>query len=331
MNVLYQSDNNYAPFMGVSICSLFENNRDVESIRVYIIDDDIDDTNKSRLNVLGHKYSREIVFLRGDSLLEDAGLVKTFEYTQFRKNTHSYFKMFIDRLIPDIDGRIIYIDCDTVVEGNISALEDIDMMGKTIGMVQDSLVTGAKTSVGIDDKERYYNSGVILIDLKSWKDKSCSQRIYEHIRDVRTYGTVDQDVLNVELHNEILTLPVRYNLQPVHMVYTYKQYSSVYRHTEPYYTESEINDALQDPGILHFLRYVGESPWHKDNVHPDTPYFDKYLAISPWKDMVRKPSGKGGIFKIEKIMYRLLPRSLFLRIFFTVHDRMLKKSNKNSL
>ena len=315
--------------MGVSICSLFENNKDCEKIRVYVIDDDIDEDNREKLNGLGHKYSREIVFLRGDSLLEDAELVKTFEYTQFRKNTHSYFKMFIDRLIPGLNGRIIYIDCDTVIEGRIDALENIDMMEKPIGMVQDSLVAGAKTSVGIDDKERYYNSGVILIDLKRWKELECSRRIYEHIRDVRTYGTVDQDVLNVELHDEILTLPLRYNLQPVHMVYSYKLYSRAYRHAEPYYTEADIADALKDPGILHFLRYIGESPWHKDNVHPDTPYFDKYLAISPWKDMIKKPAGKGMIFKVEKIMYRLLPKAVFLGIFRFIHDRMLIKSNKS--
>ena len=329
MNVLYQSDNNYAPYMGVSICSLFKNNKDEKYITVYVIDDDIDKINKDKLQELADKYSRNIVFLRGDSLLNDKELVKTFEYTKFRKNTHSYFKMFIDRLLPSLDERIIYIDCDTVVEGSISALDEMDMMNRPIGMVQDSLVTGAKTSVGLDDTQRYYNSGVILIDLKRWKELNCSERIFKHIRDIRTYGTVDQDVLNVELHDEILPLPIRYNLQPVHMVYSYKQYSRVYRHNEPYYTENEISEALKNPGVLHFLRYIGESPWHAGNVHPDTPYFDKYLAMSPWKNMIKQPSNKGGIFKVEKIMYRLLPKTIFLNIFHIVHDRMLIKSNKN--
>ena len=38
LNILYQSDDNYAPYMGVSICSLFENNKNEESIKIYIID-----------------------------------------------------------------------------------------------------------------------------------------------------------------------------------------------------------------------------------------------------------------------------------------------------
>ncbi|MCR5421152.1 MAG: glycosyltransferase family 8 protein [Lachnospiraceae bacterium] len=327
MNILYQSDNNYAPYMGVSVCSLFENNKEADTIEVYVIDDGIDTANKEKLIALSDHYKRSIRFLTGERILEDEDIVKAFEYTEFRKNTHSYFKLFADRLIPELDERIIYIDCDTVVEGNITGLLDIDMKGKPIGMVQDSLVTSAKTAVGINDNERYYNSGVILIDLKEWKEHKCSKRIYEHIRDIRTYGTVDQDVLNVELHNEIVTLPVGYNLQPIHLDYHYGQYSKVYKHKEPYYSGKEIEEAVKAPGILHFLRYVGESPWHADNVHPCTPYFDKYMAISPWKDYVKKPSGKGGIFKIEKLMYKLLPKFLFLRIFYLVHDRMLKKSN----
>ena len=329
MNILYQSDNNYAPYMGVSICSLLENNKEAGSINIYIIDDGINGDNKEKINSLSLKYPAKISYLTGDILLEDADLVKTFEYTQFRKNTHSYFKMFIDRLLPDLNERIIYIDCDTVVEGDITGLESIDLKGRAIGMVQDSLVSSVKTSVGMDDTERYYNSGVILIDLKRWKELNCSDRIYKHIRDIRTYGTVDQDVLNVELHDEISTLPVRYNLQPVHMDYSYRQYSRVYKHKEPYYNSEEIKEALKDPGIIHFLRYIGESPWHEGNVHPATPYFDKYLKISPWHDMVKKPSGKGGVFKIEKSMYRFLPKALFLRIFYIVHDRMIRKSNQN--
>ena len=329
MNILYQSDNNYAPYMGVSICSLLENNKEAGSINIYIIDDGINGDNKEKINSLSLKYPAKISYLTGDILLEDADLVKTFEYTQFRKNTHSYFKMFIDRLLPDLNERIIYIDCDTVVEGDITGLESIDLKGRAIGMVQDSLVSSVKTSVGMDDTERYYNSGVILIDLKRWKEINCSDRIYKHIRDIRTYGTVDQDVLNVELHDEISTLPVRYNLQPVHMDYSYRQYSRVYKHKEPYYNSEEIKEALKDPGIIHFLRYIGESPWHEGNVHPATPYFDKYLKISPWHDMVKKPSGKGGVFKIEKSMYRFLPKALFLRIFYIVHDRMIRKSNQN--
>ena len=327
MNVLYQSDNNYAIYMGVSICSLLENNKAANDIQVYIIDDGIAEENKSKIENMVEKYKRQVLFVSGESVLGNSEISETFSYTGMRKNSHSYLKMFFERLMPDITGRMIYIDCDTAIEGDISELEYIDMYDKTIGMVLDSLIIDSKQSVGLNKEDNYYNSGVILIDIDKWRERECSRRIMEHIKNVRTYGTVDQDVLNIELKDEIVTLPIKYNLQPIHLVYPYKLYSNVYKHCEKYYEQEEIEEAVKKPAIIHYLRYIGESPWNADNVHPGTVFFDKYLAISPWNGFPKKRSNRGMIFKIEKWLYKLLPQNIFLRIFYFIHERMIIKSN----
>ena len=36
LNVLYGCDDNYAPYTGVSLLSLFENNKDIEEITIYL-------------------------------------------------------------------------------------------------------------------------------------------------------------------------------------------------------------------------------------------------------------------------------------------------------
>jgi len=327
MNVLYQSDNNYAIYMGVSICSLLENNKAANDIHVYIIDDGIAEENKNKIENMVGEYKRQVSFVSGESVLGNSEISETFSYTGMRKNSHSYLKMFFERLMPDITGRMIYIDCDTAIEGDISELEYIDMYDKTIGMVLDSLIIDSKQSVGLNKEDNYYNSGVILIDIDKWRERECSRRIMEHIKNVRTYGTVDQDVLNIELKDEIVTLPIKYNLQPIHLVYPYKLYSKVYKHCEKYYEQEEIEEAVKKPAIIHYLRYVGESPWNADNVHPGTVFFDKYLAISPWNGFPKKRSNRGMVFKIEKWLYKLLPQNIFLRIFYFIHERMIIKSN----
>ena len=327
MNILYQSDDNYAVYMGVSICSLLENNKATDNIHIYIIDDGISEDNKLKIRNMTEKYKRRVSFISGESVLQDKEITDVFSYVGMRKNSHSYLKMFFEKLIPDVSGRLIYIDCDTAVDGDISQLEHFDMCHKTIGMVMDSLVIDSKKSVGLNKEDRYYNSGVILIDIDKWRERDCSKRIMEHIKNVRTYGTVDQDVLNMELKDEIVTLPIKYNLQPIHLIYPYKLYSKVYKHCEKYYGQNEIENAVKQPAIVHYLRYIGESPWNADNVHPGTVYFDKYLAISPWADYTKKRANRGMIFKIEKFLYRVLPQSIFIRIFYIVHERMIVKSN----
>lgn len=90
LNVLYQSDNNYAVFMGVSICSLLENNKKAEQITVYVIDDAISEINKQLLVDMVHSYSREVIFLSGEQVLTNKEITDVFAYTGMRKNTHSY-------------------------------------------------------------------------------------------------------------------------------------------------------------------------------------------------------------------------------------------------
>ena len=59
---------------------------------------------------------------------------------------------------------------------------------------------------------------------------------------------------------------------------------------------------------------MGEFPWHKNNLHPDSAVFDHYLALSPWKDYQKQPAHGGMIFDIEKLLYRLLPKAQFFKL-----------------
>lgn len=329
-NVLYQSDDNYAVFMGVSICSLLENNKKAEEINIYVIDDAISDGRKSELKQMVERYGRQLFFISSDVILEDRDIVSAFSYTGMRKNTHSYLKLFADRLMPEVHGRLLYIDCDTAVTGNIEGLFETDMDRYAIGMVLDSLVMDSRCSVGMREDDNYYNSGVILLDLDRWRERNYAQRIINHVKNVRVYGTVDQDILNMEFLHEIYTLPISYNLQPIHLVYPYKIYSAVYKHKEKYYSEQEIAEAVEQPKIVHYLRYIGESPWNEGNVHPGTIYFDRYLSMSPWSNYEKQKKKNSWIFAVEKAMYKLFPQKIFLRIFYRIHERMIEKSNRIS-
>ena len=61
MNVVYSSSDSYSETCGISIVSLFENNLDVEQIRVVIVDNDISSCNKERLLNTAKKYESELV------------------------------------------------------------------------------------------------------------------------------------------------------------------------------------------------------------------------------------------------------------------------------
>ena len=64
INVVYASDNNYAEIAGVSILSLFENNKGIDEIKLFFLDSGISVDNKAKLNSIADIYSRKIRFIK---------------------------------------------------------------------------------------------------------------------------------------------------------------------------------------------------------------------------------------------------------------------------
>ena len=60
MNVMYTCDDNYVWLMGISTISLFENNKTIEDLQVYLLGDNISQENKDKLKKIGDQYGRKI-------------------------------------------------------------------------------------------------------------------------------------------------------------------------------------------------------------------------------------------------------------------------------
>ena len=327
MNILYQCNDKYAPYCGVSITSLFENNKEAKSICVFILEDEIKDENKEKFNSLAKKYGREIHFISTERLIQK---MKDLGIAPYRGSYTANFKMFINEYIPDDVDRLLYIDSDTIVDGGLTDLFSVDMGGKPIGMCMDSLVGEYKKCIGMENVEKYYNSGVLFFDVKEWKNQKCSENIVEHTKTVRAhYPAPDQDLINLTVREDIVQLPIKYNMEPAVYMFDLKNYLKTFNH--PYYSVEDIEEAKKNVVIYHFFRVMGEFPWHKNNLHPFNELFDKYLSISPWSGYEKNESGISFVFKIEKLLYKFLPEQIFIRLFKMSHEYFMKKSNKMSL
>lgn len=88
---------------------------------------------------------------------------------------------------------------------------------------------------------------------------------------------------------------------------------------------------MEKPVIIHFFRFLGQFPWDRASVHPDTGIFDQYLGMSEWSNYSKTGSRNSGIvFKIERWLYRHLDKKTFLKIFKLNYDIFIKKAEKNS-
>lgn len=325
LDVLYQFNEKYVPFAGASITSLFENNKDMEGINVYILGEELSRNSKDKLCELAKTYERRVIFKDTKELVKD---MKEWGIPAYRGSYAANMRLFLPLILEEEMNRILYLDADTIVNGSLRELMKTKMDGFALAMVLDSLGGNHKKTLGFGEADPYYNSGVILFDLKNWRERECTERIIEHIKQGNTgYSAPDQDLLNVVCKEDIMTLKPEYNAQPVHLVFSISDYYKCYGRMA-YYGEEELKNLKQNAVIYHFFRFLGEFPWNKNNLHPDNRLFDHYIALSPWKGYKKQKAENTFAMKVEKLLFKILPHSVFLRIFVFFHNIYVERKKE---
>ncbi len=319
INVVYQFNEKYVVYAGVSMTSLLTNN---DNVNIYVLGEALTENSICILKNLAQSYGANIFFPDTTELLER---FKKLGMIPYRGAYSVYLRLFFTE-IPEIElagKRVVYLDADTIIDGSLNSLVDYNLGDKSIGMVIESIRDNYKLMIGMRDDADYFNSGVILYDVDKWVDNQYCDKLVNHIREVRSSYIGDQDFLNLVCEGDVCKLPLIYNFQPLHGRYTTKQYFNCYG-SEGYYEKKDIDDATENAVIYHCYRWLGEFPWNNGNLHPFTGIFDKYMALSPWKDYVKEKANKSIALRIEKSLYRLLPRVVFMRVFKVMHEHMLR-------
>lgn len=321
-DILYQSDENYAPVLAVSIKSLITNNKKLH-FRIVIIDCGLKSESKKRLVKMVNGTHIKLLFVSQSKLEEKLSNSKIASYTGFRKNKKSYIKI----LYPYYENaarRILFIDCDTIIKGDIEPLLLMDLKGKTMAAVMDSTVDqNYKKLIGLSPNDPYYNSGVMVIDSDAWVKSGIYEKIQAQIDSGVKYNTVDQDYINMAVKGDCVTLDCRYNFQPFHLVYSASTYLAVFHKEGVYYSASELNEGRENIVILHFFRYLGLHPWDKKSLHPVESEYKKWIMRTPWATYKWKQPQISTAIRIERLLYILLPKCIFLRLFKLMHDKLL--------
>lgn len=322
MNIVYSSSDVYSPIAGVSITSLFENNKQAEEINVYLIDNNISQENKQRFLSLAESYGRNLVFIPQPDLNKELN----FEIEVGRWNISTFFRLFLCTILPKDVERCIYLDCDTVVRHSLKELWEMDLEGKIVGAVDDCRSDRYKTELGLSTESTYTNNGVLLIDLKSWREiqveKEFLQFIIEHNGDI-TY--VDQGVLNGVLAKKGLVevIHTKYDAMTIFFDFNFKDLMKV-RKPEHHLSQEEYNEAVTDPYIIHYTSCFmsGTRPWNEKNNHPFVGDYLKYKAMSPWKDTPQFPDDRKFLKKAMTKICNILPKSIMIAIISIIHSKV---------
>ena len=276
IHILMACDRNYAPFYGVLLTSLFINNQDSQFHIHWITDDTIPQEVKN-------KFSRLVSDNRSELSLYEIDKSTVTDFPQYKHiNYAAYYNLKIADILPQDVHRVIYVDGDMIVNGDIRPLWEMDLKGNACAMVEApaSSFPYIFDRLGYDSKFGYYNNGTTLYDLDFLRKIHFSAKALEYISTAKhNLGMMDQDVINALLHTKILRLPLKYNFQ-----ITFFWKSNWIGFSEE--LKQEIIETAQHPVIIHYSDK--RKPWQMENRYrPYTKLWNMYYRKSAWRNLKR--------------------------------------------
>ena len=210
--------------------------------------------------------------------------------------TDKLSKTSIKRLKEATKERVLYLDTDTLLANSVLPLFSLDMKGKAVGAVTQNYPY-AKESIkrlNYDENKGYFNSGVLLIDLKQWRENNLMKQSIDYcVKNIEYLRFVDQDALNVIFQDNKCELPLCYNIIPANL------------NSDYYYTPEhldEIKEAVYRPVIIH---YASSAPWYMDKYqHPMCYLWDETNALLP--QPAKKDYRAKGLLRIKLKLFHLL-------------------------
>lgn len=311
MHIVYASDDNFAEILGVSIVSLFENNKNCKDVQVYIIDNKISKKNIKRLEDVCIKYQRNIPVWLGTKDIEK---ILGMRVLADRGSHSQYARLFISSLLPENIERVLYLDCDIIINKSLERLWNLNLNGKTVAALKDAFSRQYRKNIGLQPDDIMFNSGVMLIDLNKWKEQHIEDKLMNFIE--KHHGKIqqgDQGALNAVLYSDVECFDPCFNSVTIFYDFTYED-MLVYRKPSLFYSKKEIKRAVDEPVIIHYTTsFLSRRPWVQGSKHK---YKDKWLyykSLSPWKkESLRLPEEKG-IKKWYAEFYKLMPQRFSVR------------------
>jgi len=252
INVCISTDDNYSKYAGVVIASTLANAAENDVLHFYILDGGISQENKENILSLKNIHNCEINFVKIDeTLFEMYKNVKTHSYISLP----AYYRLKIASILPDIH-RIIYFDCDVIVNSSLEELFSADLENCPVGGVLD--IKNQKVKL---ENKSYVNSGMLIFDLDKIRQDGIENELYEYTRDnIDKIYMGDQQIINEVLEGRIKVLSDEWNVQTSNFV----NRSSYTTH----------------PKVIHYVSK--QKPWLWGSWNYFKKYYFENLQLTPW-------------------------------------------------
>ncbi|TEB21393.1 glycosyltransferase family 8 protein [Coprinellus micaceus] len=229
INVGLTADSAYAMPLAVLLSSLV--NHTPGRISIYLLDCGLTDPDKESLNriVSGHpNVTLSILPLPDGSLTVELG---------------SAVWAKIDLAATAPVERLLYLDTDILIRGDLRPLWDTALEGNPIGAALDIGHPLGHAGLHSDaDGPKYFNAGVLLADLAKIRDRDGVESLRSLCREKKDSTYADQDALNARFSGNWKEISLKWNAQGL----------GTYAHSDGPGRHWVDRSAIKDPNIVHF-------------------------------------------------------------------------------
>lgn len=172
----------------------------------------------------------------------------------------TYNRLMMAELLPPHIDKVLYLDCDIVIEGSVRELFDTPLDGYAVAAVEEMgcSLPDVYERLGFDRSYGYFNAGVLLVNLAYWRRIDSVNLFFDYI--AANYDRIkahDQDVLNALFHDICLHINYKWNVE-----------EAFYHHCvlKRLDFDKELCRILRHPVVLHYT--WKPKPWNPGCKHP---------------------------------------------------------------
>lgn len=283
--VVFSADNNYVPMVTTTVCSMLENASKDCFYDVIILEKDFTERNKTIMSDFFSRYENSCV-----RFVNVAGIMKAYDLQTSNEHisVETYYRFLIQKVLPGYK-KVLYLDSDLVVEGDISdlfatelgdnligAARDIDYLGN-LNMNDSERIKYSEKVLGLKNPYDYFQAGVLVLNTAEMRKLHPFQKWLEIAAEPK-YIYDDQDILNAHCQGRVTYLDNEWNVMNDCGGRIKKVFS---------FAPADVFDsymaAYSAPKILHYAGF--EKPWKPGPCDMSEAYW-RYARLTPFYEMI---------------------------------------------
>ena len=259
--IIFSTDDNYVPFLEITLRSIIANASKKYNYVVNVLNTGLNSERVAKVKMLENDNFK-INFCDISEYVEP---MKNKLKKLYHFSLATWYRLFIQSLFPQYD-KVLYLDCDIIVLGDISKLYNIPLGNNLLGaarchIVSDHPIFGqyAEVFCGVKRKN-YLQAGILVMNLKEFRKRDLENK-FVYLINKYNFDVIDPDqgYLNAMCNGSVKILPNGWNKEAIDAP-----------------LEGKLN-------IVHYALY--KKPWQYDDV-VNSQYFWSYAKDSPFYDEI---------------------------------------------